>query len=910
MNKHAYRHHFSCITLAISAAFLFACGGDDAAGGTGQVFIPRDAGGAGGSAGTGGAGGPVVDMGPTGGQGGAAGMAGQGGSGGTAGSGGMAGAGGQGGSAGAGGEPGEFVEVPQTGEVIISEIMLDPHNGLTDENAEWIELYNTSDQPFALEDCQLTDGTSVSELGDVTIEPGGYALYGRSDDQGLNGGLDVDGIFDFALNNSRDRIVLQCGGSIVDVMHYDFDEGFPRAQGFSLSLTPGQESTVANDQARNWCVARRAYLEAPVQWGTPGAANGPCDEITDFCRLQSPTAIPNDMADGRYREEVTIYGRVREQGITDRSASVDAYGLVRGYLGFGPDGSQPQNNDEWVWIWARPNAEYDANASGEPDADEYQARLFIPLPGQYDYAYRFTVDGGRSWLYCDGGQAGSDDGYTAENAGQLTAAPPLAPCDPNPCGRPPVGACEGDTAVQYGIAGECMVGANGLAECAYPATRRDCGETAQVCIYGACYDQRPQGPGRGEIVFSEIMYNPDDPDYEPDLPRAEIRENNAEWIEVYNPTDRALNLDDCQLTDFDENRAQQSDPTVIEGVIVEPGDVALFVRSDIPDFNGGLRADHRFYFNLTNSSDTLILTCGGLVIDQVTYTDGAGNRNAARATSISLDARAFNAMDNDLDQAWCLSSQQYLADPVHRGTPGVVNPICERCVEVTCDQPPARSCDENTRVSYAPIGQCRVDGIDEICDYQETRQECGVGEACQQGFCGPEGARTPFAGEVIVNEIMYDPGAGLADSRAEWFELTSVADTPISLSGCVVRDQGAESAIEGVFLSPGEFALFGRSADVNENGNIVPDALFGFSLNNAGDEISLVCGQTTIDLVIYGRDNSFPAHSQGSIQLDVDNQDARSNDSGLFWCASDQIYLAEPQHFGTPGRANTACGGQ
>ena len=175
------------------------------------------------------------------------------------------------------------------------------------------------------------------------------------------------------------------------------------------------------------------FLEDPVQWGTPGAANPACDEVTDFCRLQTPLQIPNDMAEGRFRDEITIYGRVREQGLTDRSSQVDAYGLVRGYLGFGPDGTQPENNRDWIWIWARPNEAFDGNAAGEPDADEYQARLFIPLPGQYDYAYRFTVDGGRSWLYCDGGEAGSSNGYRVEDAGQLTAIPPLEPCEPNPC---------------------------------------------------------------------------------------------------------------------------------------------------------------------------------------------------------------------------------------------------------------------------------------------------------------------------------------------------------------------------------------------------------------------------------------------------------------------------------------------
>ena len=49
-------------------------------------------------------------------------------------------------------------------------------------------------------------GTAESPLGDVNLDPGGYALFGRSDDPTVNGGLDGRCVL-FALNNSRDRIV-------------------------------------------------------------------------------------------------------------------------------------------------------------------------------------------------------------------------------------------------------------------------------------------------------------------------------------------------------------------------------------------------------------------------------------------------------------------------------------------------------------------------------------------------------------------------------------------------------------------------------------------------------------------------------------------------------------------------------
>ena len=181
--------------------------------------------------------------------------------------------GGQGGGAGGTGGAGGGSSVPQSGEVIITEIMFDPHNGLRDQFAEFIEIHNPGDNPFSLEDCVLSDGTADAPAGEVTIAPGGYVVYARSADTAENGNLSVAGVFEFSLNNSRDLIALTCGGRLVDQVRYDFDEGFPRARGFSMSLSPGQEAADSNDRAANWCFARRVYLEDPIQWGTPGAAN-------------------------------------------------------------------------------------------------------------------------------------------------------------------------------------------------------------------------------------------------------------------------------------------------------------------------------------------------------------------------------------------------------------------------------------------------------------------------------------------------------------------------------------------------------------------------------------------------------------------------------------------------------------
>ncbi|MFO7736230.1 MAG: lamin tail domain-containing protein, partial [bacterium] len=97
---------------------------------------------------------------------------------------------------------------------------------------------------------------------------------------------------------------------------------------------------------------------------------------------------------------------------------------VRAQAGYGPAGSNPEDNPEiWTWFSAEGN-------TGEGDDDEYMATISAPSDaGTYDYAYRFSTVYGHTWTYCDDGNAdqgpqlpgeGSDDGYNPAHSGVLT----------------------------------------------------------------------------------------------------------------------------------------------------------------------------------------------------------------------------------------------------------------------------------------------------------------------------------------------------------------------------------------------------------------------------------------------------------------------------------------------------------
>jgi len=100
-------------------------------------------------------------------------------------------------------------------------------------------------------------------------------------------------------------------------------------------------------------------------------------------------------------------GRVWIHNVTDQP------GLTPGLtaqLGYGPDGSSPANGgDAWCWI----PAEYVGDQFG---SDEFNARMTVIAPGEYDYAYRYSLNNG-SWLYAD--LDGAANGYLSSQAGSL-----------------------------------------------------------------------------------------------------------------------------------------------------------------------------------------------------------------------------------------------------------------------------------------------------------------------------------------------------------------------------------------------------------------------------------------------------------------------------------------------------------
>ena len=941
---------------------------------------------------------------------------------------------------------------PQPGDVIVTEIMYDTTADLNENTAEWFELTNTTDHAITLAGCEALDNApNISTLGPVLLLAGEPVVLARSMDTAVNGGVDAVGTFSFGLNNTGDSITIRCGGVDIDTVDYAA-AGFLDPVGQSLSLDPGAYDATLNDDGANWCVGADVYYTQAAgggeQYGSPGATNPACpvpDTTVDWCRLQWP--LDAEVLAG---ETVDVYGRVFDEGITDLSSGVDLDALLVGQAGYGPDGTDPATGGGWSWVAAVGSPGWDGVVAGEANNDEYVATFPAPSAGTYDHAFRFSLDGGDTWTYCDraagAGADGSEDGYQIANAGSLVTL--ASPCDPNPCTVAPAPVCkDGTTVTVYGAPGTCSV--DGVsAVCAWSESEVDCALTGATCHGGACVGGAV-APVAGEVIFTEIMYDTN----------GDLDETKAEWLEVTSLANHDLTLAGCVLQDT------STTSTTVGPLILAPGATVLFARSADPALNGGLDVAQAFTFALNNANDTVTLTCDGTLIDGVAYDEGAG-WGIASSASLSLDPDAYDAALNDDPASWCLGVDTYYTSPVdasvHLGTPGATNPdcvppdttvdwcrlqwpldvevlageavavygrvydagvtdlsdgvdvdpllvgqagygpdgsdpategswiwvpavgtvdwsaatagepgndeytatfpapspgtwdhafrfsldggdtwtYCDRaagagsdgsedgyqtanagslvtlaspCDPNPCVAPPSPDCaDGITANEYAGPGTCSVVGVSFECAWDVTQIDCSLTNAtCDLGVC-VGGAVPPVLGEVIFTEIMYDTNGDLDETKAEWLEVTSLANHDITLDGCVLQDASATSATVGpVVLGPLDTLVFARSTDPALNGGLDAFQAFGFGLNNGTDTVTLTCDGTLIDGVAYDVGAGWPVASSASLSLDPDAYDATLNDDPASWCTGVDTYYTSPVdasvHLGTPGALNPDC---
>jgi len=164
----------------------------------------------------------------------------------------------------------------------------------------------------------------------------------------------------------------------------------------------------------------------------------------------------------------------------------------------------------------------------------------------------------------------------------------------------------------------------------------------------------------------------------------------------------------------------------------------------------------------------------------------------------------------------------------------------------------------------------------------------------------------PSRGDLVINELMVNPEA-VPDQQGEYIELKNLAGHAVSLSGLVLRDDGADfHIVEGPCAVPaGGLFVLARSSDYKNNGGFKANYVYGgsFALANTADEVIIEHDETTIDEVEY--DKSWAVPKGAALELDPVLADPCCNDIEDLWCKADVPMTGGDA--GSPGTENKGC---
>ena len=294
-----------------------------------------------------------------------------------------------------------------------------------------------------------------------------------------------------------------------------------------------------------------------------------------------------------------------------------------------------------------------------------------------------------------------------------------------------------------------------------------CSATCQVETFGV-----------GDVIITEFLVKPS----------LTVGDANGEWLELYNTTDKAIDLSGWTLHD-DVAQKHVISPGV-PFVIAAKGLRLLGINGDKTK-NGGVALDYVYGdFTLANNADAIDLDWNGVAIDAVKYVKLTTATPTGFAIedgkSVSLDPEHWSATDNDVAANYCPGKAKWPGSAGDMGTPGKPNVSCKNpCapggVPVADDTP----CQDVAK-EWCKAGQCVAKPY---CG--DSIVQLTLGETCDDGNsalldgcdaqCHIEVKPTPD-GTLIITEVMPNPDA-VADDLGEWLELYNPTAKAIDLSG-------------------------------------------------------------------------------------------------------------------------------
>ena len=177
--------------------------------------------------------------------------------------------------------PDEYVipDIPSEpdSDLVITEIMYDPADGVQDDKGEWLEIFNATGDDIDINGFRLADDGGnmhiIQNGGPLMVGAGDYFVFGMNFYESENGGVEIDYLLPYAifqLDNTADEVILMDKyGVELDRVEYAEGLSWPGASGASLSLI---HPNLDNNSGGNWALATTAWGDT-ANLGTPGTEN-------------------------------------------------------------------------------------------------------------------------------------------------------------------------------------------------------------------------------------------------------------------------------------------------------------------------------------------------------------------------------------------------------------------------------------------------------------------------------------------------------------------------------------------------------------------------------------------------------------------------------------------------------------
>ncbi|MEM9051448.1 MAG: lamin tail domain-containing protein, partial [Bacteroidota bacterium] len=217
-------------------------------------------------------------------------------------------------------------ETPESGDIVISEIMADPNPPTGLPEVEYFELFNRSTKTLELQGCELS-GISFDEP--LIMEPNSYLVFASDDNQGLL--LDfpqfifLDMSTTFLTNGGRDLLLLNPGGQEIDFVSYSdnwYQDPEKDDGGYSLELI---NPLLVCSGAQNWIASNDAI------GGTPGLQNSVFDDSPDITppSVESFNLLTSAEIVLILSESIDLEGLESAQFSIDQEASISTVALIQ-----------------------------------------------------------------------------------------------------------------------------------------------------------------------------------------------------------------------------------------------------------------------------------------------------------------------------------------------------------------------------------------------------------------------------------------------------------------------------------------------------------------------------------------------------------------------------------------------------